>query len=243
VNSARGLLTAEDVMRAVRETGLTLDLSADFETSAERLNAAIWQYVDRDLSLPAKERFLANVEGSSTRWRRAAAKADKHRQAQALRELRLLMRQPHATRFFSSATIDSALCDPPSVKAIDDLRSEACELGKRVVREQHRAVGDDGWPKYDGKKLRGRPHEPEWRRLAETLLDEVWVHHSGREPTVTVDASRRPARRTSSAADFGARLLEIMADHAPDAPASADLRDQAPRLLAFIEERRRQRRR
>lgn len=236
-------LTAADITAVARDLGLSPPRPVDPDTSAERLNHAIRQYLDGGLSLPAKERLAADLEASAIRYQRATLHADDRRQARTLRDLRSLLRQPGAAELLGASAIDSALHDAPREKAIESVRSAASEHRHRLDREQRRVVGDDGWPVYTGSKPRHRPQERAWRSLAEILLDEVWPHHSGREPTVTVDSVGRPAARTSAAADFGARLLEICSERLADDTAAHALRGHGPRLLAFIEERQRQRRR
>jgi hypothetical protein len=57
---------------------------------------------------------------------------------------------------------------------------------------------------------------------------------------VTVDSSRHPAKRSSKAADFGARLLEVWAERiGPGEPIIRKLHSQSGRLLEFLEDHRR----
>ena len=101
------------------------------------------------------------------------------------------------------------------------------------------SVGDDGWPIVGTRRRAGRPPDKAWVQLAETGF-EAWKHMSGDEPSVTVDPIAEPVSRSSKAAKFVARLLDLAADRLPpESPGAVAFRQQEARLIGHLEVQRR----
>lgn len=102
----------------------------------------------------------------------------------------------------------------------------------------------EGWIEVSDQRRQGRPSTDHWKALAEELFS-FWYFLTGKEASVTVHPETDPPTRSSHAASFVAALLNVAAEKLPagNCWAVPQLLNQEKRLIAFLGERQRPRRR